>query len=106
MNGYKGVDGSQLIMVGDLSQIRKGDGALGKPPCCIGIGPVQEVPHVRQKQERSKLDSTFKQPVDKRVAQGPAGERLEAVDAIALVPNGETLAIVEHDLTGIVFAPT
>ena len=51
MNGYVGADGSQLILVGDLSQIRKGDGALGKPPHRIRIAPVQEVPHVRQKHE-------------------------------------------------------
>jgi hypothetical protein len=51
MNRYKGADGSQLILVGYLSQIRKGDGALGKPTRCVGIGPVQEVPHVRQKHE-------------------------------------------------------
>ncbi len=94
MNGYKGVDGSQLILVGDLHEIRKGDGALGKPPRRIRIGPVQEVPHVRQKHERPKLDTPFEQPVDKRVAHGPAGERLEAVDAKAIVPKGEPLPIV------------
>jgi hypothetical protein len=47
MNGYVGADGSQLILVGYLSQIRKGDGALGKPTHRIRIAPVQEVPYVR-----------------------------------------------------------
>ncbi len=87
MNGYVGVDGIQLVLVGDLSQIRKGDGALGKPPHRIRIAPVQEVPYVRQKHKQFKLDTLFEQPVDKRVTHGPAGERLEAVDAKSIVPK-------------------